>query len=85
MDHIKAQIKAGRVLAGLTQAQLCESARVPLITLRRIEGKPEHKGLVSLETVEAVKAALEAHGVQFLGEGEQALGAGVALKLDDVK
>ncbi|SDE88273.1 hypothetical protein SAMN04488117_101593 [Celeribacter baekdonensis] len=80
MDHIKAQIKAGRVLAGLTQAQLCESAGVPLITLRRIEGKPEHKGLVSQETVEAVKAALEAHGVQFLDEGEQALGGGVVLK-----
>jgi precorrin-6x reductase len=80
MDHIKAQIKAGRVLAGLTQAQLCESAHVPLITLRRIEGKPEHKGLVSQETVEAVKAALEAHGVQFLRAGDKAEGAGVALQ-----
>lgn len=77
---MKALIKAGRDLLGITQADLCERAGVPLITLRRIEGKPDHAGLVSQETVEKVKAALEAAGVQFLNEGDAAGGPGVALR-----
>lgn len=77
---MKALIKAGRDLLGITQAELCERAGVPLITLRRIEGKPDHAGLVSQEVVEKVRAALEAAGVQFLTEGDAARGLGVALK-----
>ncbi|RVG89282.1 XRE family transcriptional regulator [Sinorhizobium meliloti] len=77
---MKVLIKAGRDLLGMTQAELCEKAGVPLITLRRIEGKPDHAGLVSQETVSRVKAALEAQGVQFLEGGQLAAGPGVALK-----
>lgn len=77
---MKMLIKAGRDLLGMTQAELCERAGVPLITLRRIEGKPDHAGLVSQDTVEKVKAALEAQGVQFLEDGQVASGPGVALK-----
>ncbi|MCP8896374.1 helix-turn-helix domain-containing protein [Shinella daejeonensis] len=77
---MKMLIKAGRDLLGMTQAELCERAGVPLITLRRIEGKPDHAGLVSQDTVEKVKAALQAQGVQFLEDGQVAAGPGVALK-----
>ena len=77
---MKMLIKAGRDLLGMTQAELCERAGVPLITLRRIEGKPDHAGLVSQDTVEKVKAALEAQGIQFLEDGQVASGPGVALK-----
>lgn len=80
MNHMKSQIKAGRVLLGLSQAQLCEAAGVPLITLRRIEGKPDHDGLVSLGTVRRVVAALERRGVQFLNAGQAASGPGVAIR-----
>lgn len=66
---MKLLIKAGRDLLGMTQAELCEKAGVPLITLRRIEGKPDHAGLVSRATVEKVKATLEAEGVIFLDDG----------------
>lgn len=76
---MKGLIKAGRDLLGITQAELCDMAGVPLITLRRIEGKPDHAGLVSQETVEKIKAALENAGVQFLEEGSAAGGPGVAL------
>lgn len=79
---MKTCIKAGRDLLGLTQAELCERAGVPLITLRRIEGKPDHAGLVSQDMVEKVKAALEVAGVQFLEEGDAAGGPGVALRAD---
>lgn len=77
----KAQIKAARVLLGMSQAELCERIGIPLITLRRIEGKPDHKGLVSAETVDAIKVALEADGIQFLQEGSVAGGPGLALKV----
>ncbi|MEL7258417.1 MAG: helix-turn-helix transcriptional regulator [Pseudomonadota bacterium] len=82
MDQLKGQIKAARILAGLSQAELCEQAKIPLITLRRVEGKPPHKGLVSEETVQAIRKALEAQGIQFLDNGTVAAGPGVALKPD---
>lgn len=78
---MKLLIKAGRDLVGMTQAELCEKAGVPLITLRRIEGKPDHTGLVAQATVDKVKAALEAEGVIFLDDGAMIEGGpGVRLK-----
>lgn len=76
---MKARIKAARDLLGMTQAELCEKAGVPLITLRRIEGKPDHTGLVSADALGRVRSALEAQGVQFLEGGDVATGPGVAL------
>lgn len=76
---MKARIKAARDLLGMTQAQLCDAAGVPLITLRRVEGKPDHAGLVSQEVVDRIVATLEARGVQFLESGQVATGPGVAL------
>jgi transcriptional regulator with XRE-family HTH domain len=75
---MKGLIKAARDLLGITQAELCELAGVPLITLRRIEGRPDHAGLVSHDTVEKIMAALETAGIQFLDEGDAAGGPGVA-------
>jgi transcriptional regulator with XRE-family HTH domain len=80
MENEKAQIKAARTLAGLSQAELCEIASIPLITLRRVEGRPSHKGLVSQEAIDAIRNALEAQGIQFLDNGQIATGPGVALK-----
>lgn len=65
---MKKPIKAARVLADLTQQELCEMAGVPLITLRRLEGRPSHKGLVADETETAVIQALESAGVDFIPE-----------------
>lgn len=76
---MKARIKAARDLLGMTQAQLCDAAGVPLITLRRVEGKPAHAGLVSQEVVDRIVTTLEAQGVQFLESGQVAAGPGVAL------
>lgn len=79
MDNMKVRIKAARDLLGMTQAELCEAAGVPLITLRRIEGKPDHAGLVSADTVKRIADTLEAQGIQFLEGGQVAAGPGVAL------
>lgn len=64
----------------MTQAELCALAGVPLITLRRVEGKPDHTGLVSSETVERIVAVLEKHGIQFLENGQVAEGPGIAIR-----
>ena len=82
---MKALIKAARDLLGMTQAELCEKAGVPLITLRRIEGKPDHTGLVSQETVDRIKATLEEAGIVFLESGaliDGGPGIRLAKKLD---
>lgn len=79
---MKARIKAARDLLGITQAELCEAADVPLITLRRVEGKPDHVGLVSAEAVQRIVSALEARGIQFLEGGQVAMGPGVALSAE---
>lgn len=76
------QIKSGRDLLGLTQQQLCDAAEIPLITLRRLEGRPDHRGLVSESTVARVRSVMEDLGLQFLQCGDQALGEGVALLKD---
>lgn len=76
------QIKAGRDLLGMTQQQLCDAAGLPLITLRRLEGRPDHQGLVSDATIFKLCAVMEGLGVQFLEAGDQARGEGVALRGD---
>ena len=77
---MKTLIKAARDLLGMTQAELCEKAGIPLITLRRIEGKPDHAGLVSDDTVQQVRRLLEAEGIQFVRSGDTAQGDGVVLR-----
>ena len=77
---MNAQIKAARDLLGMTQKELCDAASVPLITLRRIEGKLGHIGLVGSETVSRVRATLESCGIQFLCTGQVAAGPGVAIR-----
>lgn len=75
---MKKPIKAARVLLDISQQQLCDLAGVPLITLRRLEGRPSHDGLVSEETEARVVTALEKAGVQFIPENGG--GAGVRLR-----
>ena len=76
---VNTQIKAARILASLTQAELCHIAGIPLITLRRVEGRPSHHGLVSDDKVEIIRAALENAGVEFI----EANGGGPGVRLKD--
>lgn len=76
----KELLRTARALTGMTQAQICELAGIPLITLRRIEGKPDHVGLVATETVANLTRVYESLGVQFLDAGVVASGPGVALR-----
>ncbi len=56
------QIRAARALLGLSQDQLVNSSGVPkrtLVRLEKSEGEPQRR------TVDAIRAALEAAGVEF--------------------
>ena len=71
------QIRAARALLGWTAADLAERSGVSYPTVQRLDAT---KGTLGgrYETVEAIRKALEAGGVQFLEAGTAAEGAGVA-------
>jgi transcriptional regulator with XRE-family HTH domain len=71
------QLAAARVLLGMTQRDVATRANVTLGTLRRIEGSADRAWGMP-DNVDAVRAALEAAGVQFIPENGG--GAGVRLR-----
>lgn len=70
------QLRAARALLGLSQADVAGLARLSVPTVKRAEGQ----GAVaaSAEATAAIRAALEAAGVQFIPENGG--GAGVRLR-----
>ncbi len=72
------QIRAARVLLGLSQAELASRSGIGLATLKRIESAgTELTG--TAQTMSRIQKALEAGGVTFIDqEGEQ--GPGVRLR-----
>ena len=73
------QIRSARALLGWTAADLAERSGVSYPTVQRLDAT---KGVVGgrHDTVEALRKALEAGGVQFLEAGAVAGGPGVALR-----
>lgn len=73
------QIRAARALLGWTAADLAEQSGVSYPTVQRMDAT---RGQVSgrHETVEAIRKALEARGIQFLESGQVAAGPGVAVR-----
>jgi transcriptional regulator with XRE-family HTH domain len=58
------QIRAGRAMARLTQAQLAARAGISTTAMNNIEHGTDAKG----STLRAIQAALETAGVEFLDE-----------------
>jgi transcriptional regulator with XRE-family HTH domain len=73
------QIKAARALLGWTASDLAERSGISYPTVQRLDAT---KGPVGgrHDTVEALRKALEAGGVQFMEAGAVAGGPGVALR-----
>ncbi|GLS75738.1 helix-turn-helix domain-containing protein [Oharaeibacter diazotrophicus] len=71
-----AQLRAARSLLGLSQPDVATAAGVSTMTVKRAEGSG--KPAASAEAVTAIRAALEAAGVEFIPENGG--GAGVRLK-----
>lgn len=69
------QLRAARALLGLSQPQVAEAAKVSTMTVKRAEGSG--KPPASADAMNAIRAALEAAGVQFIPQNGG--GAGVRL------
>lgn len=70
------QVRMARAALGLGVRDLADLAGVSFTTINRFE---TGKSGVQLSTAQALRAALEARGVQFLESGQVAAGPGVAL------
>ncbi|WP_108398237.1 helix-turn-helix transcriptional regulator [Devosia submarina] len=66
-DHLPsaAQVRAARALLAWSQEDLAKASGTSRRTLATLEGG----GIVSSETMEAVRSALEAGGIVFTGNG----------------
>ena len=60
------QIKMARAALGLSLQELASSAGLSEKTIRRIEAEGRETN-ASIKTINAVKAALEAAGIEFIG------------------
>lgn len=72
-----AQLRAGRGLLGLSQAKLAEQAGLPVEVISGAEAERETG--TSADTMAALQAALEKHGVTFLA-ADAGEGPGVRLR-----
>jgi transcriptional regulator with XRE-family HTH domain len=70
------QFRAARAMLGLTQPQVAIAAGVSPMTVKRAEGSG--KPAASADAVTAIRAALEAAGVEFIAENGG--GPGVRLR-----
>ncbi len=77
-----AQMRAARALAGIDQKTLAERAGVSLPTIQRMEASD---GVVRgvVDTLTKVVEAIEASGVELIGEGRASEGGGRGVRLKD--
>ncbi len=74
------QLRAARALLGIDQRQLAELAGVSLPTIQRMEASPGTvRGVVG--TLMKVVDALEAAGVELIGNGQASTGQGRGVRL----
>ena len=59
------QVRAARALVGMTREQLAEASGVPMRTVARMEME---EGTPRRGTLSAIRAALEAAGIEFISE-----------------
>jgi transcriptional regulator with XRE-family HTH domain len=75
MDISSEQIRAARALIRWEQKDLAQASKVSLGSIKRLESQPGSLAAQS-RTVDALRAALEANGVEFTNGGQP----GVRLK-----
>ncbi len=74
------QIKAARMLLGLSQKDLAELAGVSVPTIQRMEARGGTIGGAA-ESLTRVYEALERAGVRIIGDGEPSPGGGRGVRL----
>jgi transcriptional regulator with XRE-family HTH domain len=74
------QLRAARALAGMDQKTLAERSGVSLPTIQRMEASPGNvRGVV--ETLTKIIAALDAAGVELIGDNAPSHGSGRGVRL----
>lgn len=77
-----AQLRAARALLGIDQRKLAEIAGVSLPTIQRMEASQGNvRGVV--ESLTRVVEALDAAGIELIGEGAQSLSGGRGVRLKE--
>ena len=75
-----AQLRAARALAGMDQKALAEKAGVSLPTIQRMEASTGNvRGVV--DTLTKIIGALDAAGIELIGENAPSLGTGRGVRL----
>ena len=75
-----AQLRAARALAGMDQKTLAARAGVSLPTIQRMEASEGNvRGVV--ETLTKIVAALDAAGIELIGENQPSHGSGRGVRL----
>lgn len=76
------QLRAARALLGLDQRQLAERAGISLPTIQRMEASD---GVVRgvIDTLMKVVEALEAEGIELIGENRPSMGGGRGVRMRD--
>ena len=72
------QFKMAKAALGLSNPDIAELTGLHRNTLSKLD-----QGAGKTSTIQHVQLALEAKGIQFLENGETALGAGVVLKSEE--
>lgn len=72
MSHVL-QVRAARALLGWSATELAEACGVTIRTIQRLEAS-ETLGEQRAETYKKVRAALEAQGIEFIGDPETSPG-----------
>jgi predicted transcriptional regulator len=77
-----AQLRAARALLGVDQKTLAEMAGVSVPTIQRMEASQGNvRGVI--DSLSKVVDALNAAGVELIGEGGQSLGGGRGVRLKE--
>jgi predicted transcriptional regulator len=77
-----AQLRAARALLGIDQKTLAEMAGVSVPTIQRMEASQGNvRGVI--DSLSKVVDALNAAGVELIGEGGQSLGGGRGVRLKE--
>lgn len=75
------QLRAARALLRWEQRDVADASKVSLPSIKRLEGKPGQLGAQD-RTVEAIRSALEAAGVEFIPENGGGAGVRMAKRAD---
>jgi transcriptional regulator with XRE-family HTH domain len=74
------QIRAARMLLGISQKRLAELSGLSVPTIQRMEAKPDRVG-GAVESLTRVVEALGHAGVELIGDGAKSSGGGRGVRL----